>query len=59
LLLNIRKAENRAEIGYELLPSFQGKGIMHEAISEVIEFGFQEMQLQTIEAWSKIENFNS
>jgi len=47
---NICKAENRAEIGYELLPSFQGKGIMHEAISEVIEFGFQMMQLQTIEA---------
>ena len=27
-----------AETGYELRPEYQGKGIMHEAISRVIDF---------------------
>ena len=28
----------KAEIGYEILPDFQGKGMMQEAISKVINF---------------------
>ena len=33
----------KAEIGYELLPGFQGKGIMQEATSQVIDFGIQHI----------------
>lgn len=40
----------RAEIGYMLLPEFHGKGIITEAIREVVNYGFNEMQLHSIEA---------
>jgi ribosomal-protein-alanine N-acetyltransferase len=56
-LWNLSAEKAAAEIGYELLPSFQGKGIMQEALTKVIEFGFQTMQLQILEAWvSKANN---
>jgi ribosomal-protein-alanine N-acetyltransferase len=58
-LWNLSAEEASSEIGYELLPSFQGKGIMQEALIEVIEFGFQTMQLQTLEAWVSKANDSS
>lgn len=42
---------NSAEIGYELTPEFQGKGFMQEALTKVINFGFNQLNLQTIEAY--------
>jgi ribosomal-protein-alanine N-acetyltransferase len=44
------KPNYRAEIGYMLLPQMQGKGLMHEAITEVIKYGFEGMNLHSIEA---------
>jgi len=49
----------KAEIGYELLPDFQGKGIMQEAISKVIDFGIQHIGLNLIEAYTHSENQRS
>jgi [ribosomal protein S5]-alanine N-acetyltransferase len=49
----------KAEIGYELLPNFQGKGIMQEAISKVIDFGIQFIELHFIEAYTHSENQGS
>jgi ribosomal-protein-alanine N-acetyltransferase len=49
----------KAEIGYELLPGFQGKGIMQEAISKVIDFGMQHIGLHSIEAYTHSENHSS
>jgi [ribosomal protein S5]-alanine N-acetyltransferase len=49
----------RAEIGYELLPDFQGKGIMQEAISAVIHFGFQHVGLHAIDAYTHSQNQSS
>ena len=49
----------KAEIGYELLPGFQGKGIMQEAISKVVDFGFQHIGLHSIEAFTHLENQSS
>lgn len=49
----------KAEIGYELLPNFQGKGIMQEAISKVIDFGIQHIGLNSIEAYTHSENQSS
>lgn len=40
----------RAEIGYDLQPAFQGRGIMHEAMQAVIDYGFTRMHLHSIEA---------
>ncbi len=44
------KEHYRAEIGYILHPDFWGKGIMQEAITAVIKYGFEEMNLHSIEA---------
>ena len=49
-LWNIFKEDLTAEIGYELHPDQQGKGIMQEAIIKVIDYGFQTMKLNLIEA---------
>src|SRR5947209_1765861 len=49
----------KAEIGYELLPHFQGKGIMQEAISKLIDFGIQDIGLNSIEAYTHSENGSS
>lgn len=55
-LFDISHDELKAEIGYELLPGFQGKGIMHEAIAAVIDFAFNHIGLQSIEACIHAEN---
>jgi ribosomal-protein-alanine N-acetyltransferase len=54
------KPENyRAEIGYMLLPEFNGKGIMPEAVKAAVHYGFKVMQLHSIEAIIDPENFGS
>ena len=58
-LFNFSNENDQAEIGYELLPAFQGRGIMQEAISKVIGFGLQVIGLKTIEAYTHRENENS
>jgi ribosomal-protein-alanine N-acetyltransferase len=49
-LWRIDKENHRAEIGYMLEPSLQGKGIMYEALKKVLEYGFKEVKLHSIEA---------
>ncbi|HEV8084733.1 MAG TPA: GNAT family N-acetyltransferase [Chitinophagaceae bacterium] len=44
------KEHYRAEVGYMLLPEFWNKGLMKEALSEVIIFGYNIMKLHSIEA---------
>ncbi len=46
----ILKEHYRAEIGYQLHPEHWGKGIMQEAITEVLNYGFKIMNLHSIEA---------
>lgn len=58
-LWNFRKEECKAEIGYELLPDFQGKGVMKEVLPKVIEFGFQVLQFKKIDAWPNEDNHRS
>ncbi len=54
------KPENyRAVVGYILSPEFHGKGIITEALEKVIQFGFEEMGLNSIEAVIDPENFGS
>jgi ribosomal-protein-alanine N-acetyltransferase len=47
---NIKKEHYRAEVGYILHPDHWGKGIMQEAITAVIDYGFKVMRLHSIEA---------
>ncbi|HTD39637.1 MAG TPA: GNAT family N-acetyltransferase [Mucilaginibacter sp.] len=56
---HIVKEKDEAEIGYEMLPDYFGKGIMQEALLKVIEFGFGTMELKTILADTKADNLRS
>jgi [ribosomal protein S5]-alanine N-acetyltransferase len=46
----------RGSVGYDLARAYWGKGIMPEAIRAVVEFGFQRMRLNRIEADVLAEN---
>jgi ribosomal-protein-alanine N-acetyltransferase len=48
-----------AEVGYDLIPEFQKKGIMNEALNKVIDFGFNNLNLNKIEAYTHFQNENS
>lgn len=48
-----------AEVGYELLPEFHKKGIMSEALTAVLNCGFNELNLHEILAFTNKCNENS
>ncbi len=48
-LWRLIKEHYRAEIGYMLLPEFWRKGITKEAILKVIDYGFNELKLHSIQ----------
>ncbi|WP_175622124.1 GNAT family N-acetyltransferase [Chryseobacterium schmidteae] len=56
-----RFSEDRkeAEVGYELLPDYHRKGIMSEALKAVLNFGFNELYLNEILAFTNKFNENS
>lgn len=45
-----------AELGYELLPEFHRKGIMFEAIKLMVNYGFTNLNLRIIEAFTNKNN---
>jgi len=47
---NVKYEHYRAEIGYALHPLFQGRGLMKEAMTAVIHYGFDSLKLHSIEA---------
>ncbi len=55
-LFRIIAAHYRAEVGYMLSQDYHLKGIMYEAIQKVIEYGFNNMNLHSIEANINPEN---
>lgn len=58
-LYDFSNENNQCEIGYELLTNFQGQGIMKEATERVINYAFQILRLQKIEAFTHKENRSS
>jgi ribosomal-protein-alanine N-acetyltransferase len=48
-----------AEVGYGLSPEFQNQGMMTEALNCVIEYGFLELELEKIEAFTHGKNESS
>lgn len=50
---------HRAEIGYDLYPTEWGQGLMPEALKAILRFGFNEMDLNRIEATVHTENLRS
>lgn len=58
-LWNFSEDQKTAEVGYDMLPEFQGKGYMSESLKSVINFGFNELKLKTIEAFTSKYNKGS
>lgn len=58
-LWNFDKYAQKVELGYELHPSFQGKGYMNEAIASVIEFAFNTLKVRRIAAFTHHQNLAS
>jgi ribosomal-protein-alanine N-acetyltransferase len=58
-LWNFSEDHRIAELGYELMPVFQKQGIMQEAVSSVLRYGFEQISLEKIEAFTNKKNKNS
>lgn len=58
-LWNISKENKTAEVGYELMPEYQGKGIMQEALIAVIKYAIRRIKLKTFIAYTHINNEKS
>ena len=56
---NFDLAAETAEIGYELLAAFRNQGIMSEVIPRIIKFGFEQMKLKSITAFTTEQNTRS
>lgn len=56
---NINWALDIADLGYGIIPDYQGRGLMKEALLRVVDFGFQTMGLKALEAYTEEENLNS
>jgi ribosomal-protein-alanine N-acetyltransferase len=50
---------HRAEIGYDLWPDYWGQGLMPEALTTLLRFGFVEMDLNRVEATTHTQNERS
>jgi len=55
-LWNFSKDLKTAEIGYDLNPKYHRKGIMNEAINAILDFGFNTLKFQKIEAYTHRDN---
>ena len=55
-LWNLRPEAAEAELGYDLMPEHWGKGYMHEAIAAIIQYGFETLHLNLIDAYTLPEN---
>jgi ribosomal-protein-alanine N-acetyltransferase len=58
-LWNLSDDLTKADIGFELLPDHFGKGVMQEVIPEILNFGFNIMNLFEIEGEVDPENIKS
>ncbi|RFM31659.1 GNAT family N-acetyltransferase [Chitinophaga silvisoli] len=49
-LHHINKTHYKAEMGYDLLPAFWGKGIMTASLNRLLQYAFEVLSLNRIEA---------
>lgn len=52
----LQPENDRGEVGYMLGKDYQGKGIMHEALKAVLDFGFETLKFHSIFAVTDPEN---
>jgi len=58
-LFDISNEKKCCEIGYELSTKFQGQGLMQEAVKNVIDFVFETLKLNVINAFTHKDNEKS
>ncbi len=61
-IISLREINYRskvAETGFWIGRDFWGKGLATEAVSLALEFGFKELQLHRVNAWTAEENIGS
>ena len=58
-LWNFSADHKMGEVGYDLHPDYQNQGFMNEAMKTVLKFGFEELQLDQIMAYTHHSNENS
>lgn len=56
---NISKKQESGELGYGIIPDFQGNGLMKESLLSVVEYGFNVMKLKALEAYTEEHNVKS
>jgi ribosomal-protein-alanine N-acetyltransferase len=58
-LWNFDQANNSAELAFGLHPIYQHQGYMKESVTVVCHFGFSQLHLKTIFAYTEKENIPS
>lgn len=58
-LWKISTEQSNAEVGFELLPDHQGKGVIQEILPKILDFGFKNIKLQSIEGEVAPNNLKS
>jgi len=58
-LNNWRKKHNKIELSYDLAKEYWGKGIMSKALKAILEYAFNEMKINRVQALTVPENKNS
>jgi len=56
---NINEAGDSGELGYGIIPDYQGQGLMSESLLSVIEYGFNIMKLKALDAYTEENNIKS
>lgn len=56
---NFNFDQKSGELGYGIIPDYQNKGLMKEALLSVIQYGFKELVLNAIEAYTEENNISS
>lgn len=56
---NINSEQMSGELGYGIIPDYQGKGLIKEALLSVIEYGFNVMNLKVLDAYTEEKNISS
>lgn len=56
---NINTEQTGAELGYGIMPDYQGKGFMKEALLRVVQYAFDIMSLKYLDAYTEENNLKS
>lgn len=56
---NISEDRESAELGYGIIPDYQGQGLMKESLLGSVEYGFKVMNLNFLDAYTEEKNIKS